>query len=128
MLITTEWLDELDLNDTTALANGVAKLLDSKKGKDVVVVDVRGKTVVADYFVLASATSTTAVRALTDYVCDELEKRGVKITHRDVDPKWAAVDVGGVIVHVFYDELREFYSIERLWSDGTNVKAFKEVD
>lgn len=128
MLITTEWLDELDLNDTTALANGVAKLLDSKKGKDVVVVDVRGKTVVADYFVLASATSTTAVRALTDYVCDELEKRGVKITHRDVDPKWAAVDVGGVIVHVFYDELREFYSIERLWSDGTNVKAFKDVD
>ena len=45
MLITTEWLDELDLNDTTALANGVAKLLDSKKGKDVVVVDVRGSVV-----------------------------------------------------------------------------------
>ena len=76
MLITTEWLDELDLNDTDVLATAAARLLDSKKGKDVTIVDVRGKTVVADYFVIASATSTTAVRALTDYVCEELEKRG----------------------------------------------------
>ena len=114
--------------DTPVLATAAARLLDARKGKDVTIVDVRGKTVVADYFVLVSATSTTAVRALTDYVCEELEKRGVKITHRDIDPKWAAVDLGGVIMHVFYDELREFYSIERLWSDGTNVSVFKDVD
>ncbi len=127
MINTTEWLNDLDLTDTKVLAEAVAKLLDDKKGKDVAVVDLSEKTIIADYFVIASATSTTAVRALVDYVTEELEKRGINAVHRDVDPKWAALDLGGVIIHVFYDELREFYSLERLWSDGTNVKRFTEI-
>ena len=75
MIITTDWLNELDLNDTTVLAESVARLLDAKKAKDVTIVDIKGKTIIADYFVIASASSTTAVRALVDYVCEELEKR-----------------------------------------------------
>lgn len=128
MIITTEWLDGLDLSDTKTLAESTAKLLDGKKGKDVTVIEVGAKTVIADYFVIASASSTTAVKALTDYVCEELEKRGVTVLHRDLDAKWNAVDLGGVIMHVFHDELREFYSIERLWADGTNLKKFEDVD
>lgn len=128
MINTTEWLNDLDLTDTKVLAEAVAKLLDDKKGKDVTVVDLSGKTIIADYFVIASATSTTAVRALVDFVTEEMEKRGINVTHRDMDPKWAALDLGGVILHVFYDELREFYSLERLWSDGSNIKRFKETE
>lgn len=128
MIITTDWLNELDLNDTTVLAESIARLLDAKKAKDVTIVDIKGKTIIADYFVIASASSTTAVRALVDYVCEELEKCNIPACHRDVDPKWAAIDLGGVIMHVFYDELREFYSIERLWADGTNIKRFKDAD
>lgn len=128
MIITTEWLDELDLTNTEVLAESAARLLDRKKAKDVTLIDIKGKTVIADYFVIAGATSTTAVRALVDFVCEELEKRGIIVSHRDIDPKWAAIDLGGVIMHVFYDELREFYSIERLWSDGANVRKFKSID
>lgn len=128
MIITTEWLDGLDLTDTKILAESTARLLDIKKAKDVTLVDITGKTVIADYFVIASAASTTAVRALVEFVSEELEKRGVNVSHRDIDPKWAAIDLGGVILHVFYDELREFYSIERLWADGSNIRRFKDVD
>ena len=70
MIITTDWLNELDLNDTTVLAESVARLLDAKKAKDVTIVDIKGKTIIADYFVIASASSTTAVSALLDYVCE----------------------------------------------------------
>lgn len=128
MIITTEWLDGLDLTDTKILAESTARLLDIKKAKDVTLVDITGKTVIADYFVIASAASTTAVRALVEFVSEELEKRGVNVSHRDIDPKWAAIDLGGVILHVFYDDLREFYSIERLWADGSNIRRFKDVD
>ncbi len=128
MLVTTEWLNEADLSDSTVLAESVARLLDGKKAKDVTIVDIRGKTIIADYFVIASATSTTAVRALVEYACEELEKRDINAAHKDIDPKWAAVDFSGVIMHVFYDELREFYSIERLWSDGKNVRKYAGVE
>jgi len=128
MLIDTTYLDKMDLSDPKNLAGGIAKLLDEKKGIDVTVIDLQGKTIVAEYFVIASATSTTAVKALGDYVVNELEKRNVRCLHSDVDPKWVALGFAGVVVHVFYDELREFYSLERLWADGGNVKRFKETD
>ena len=75
---------------------------------------------IADYFVIVSAYSTTAVKALSNYVEDELAKCGVEPIHRDVDQKWVALDYGYVIVHVFYKELRDFYRIERLWEDGAD--------
>ena len=75
---------------------------------------------IADYFVIASAYSTTAVKALSNYVEDELAKCGVEPIHRDIDQKWVALDYGYVIVHVFYKELRDFYRIERLWEDGAD--------
>ena len=81
MLVTTEWLNEADLSDSTVLAESVARLLDGKKAKDVTIVDIRGKTIIADYFVIASATSTTAVRALVEYACEELEKRDINAAH-----------------------------------------------
>lgn len=107
-----------------ALAERIASLLDAKKGKDIVTVDLGGKTIIADYFVIATAYSTTAVKALGDYLEEELGKDGISPCHRDVDPKWVALDFGSVIVHIFYKELREFYSIERLWADGDNIKKF----
>ena len=128
MLIDTTFLDKMDLNSPAQLAEGIAKLLDSRKGIDVTVIDLMDKTVVADYFVIASATSTTGVKALADYVESELNKRGINCLHSDVDPKWVAKGFSGVIVHVFYDELREFYSLERLWAEGNNIKKFKDAD
>ena len=115
---------KINLSDPKSLADGIAALLDAKKGRDIVTVDLLGRTIIADYFVIASALSTTAVKALSDHVEDELSKLGLEPLHRDADPKWVALDYGSVIVHVFYKELREFYQIERLWADGDNIKKF----
>ncbi|MBR2967935.1 MAG: ribosome silencing factor [Clostridia bacterium] len=104
------------------LAKKIADVLDEKKGKDVVIIDLKGKTIVADYFVLASAKSTTAVRSLADNVDEKLSKEyGLEPRGRDIDPKWAAVDYGCVILHVFHEETREFFKLERLWDDGDNI-------
>ncbi len=107
------------------LAAYIAQLLDQKKGNDIVTIDLTQKTVIADYFVIASVNSTTAVKALADYVDEELVKNfQLEPLHRDVDSKWIALDYGYVIVHIFHRELREFYDIERLWVDGDNIKKF----
>lgn len=120
MAIVTADLSKYDLKTAAGLKDAIAYLLDLKKGKNVVTIDLAGKTVVADYFVIASAFSTTAVKALSNYVEDELAKCGIEPLHRDVDQKWVALDYGFVIVHVFYKELRDFYRIERLWEDGAD--------
>ena len=122
--MTNAVLTNYDLTQPKGLADAVAYLLDLKKGKDVVTIDLGGKTIVADYFVIASAYSSTAVKALSDFEEDELSKHGLEPIHRDADAKWVALDYGSVIVHVFYKELREFYQIERLWADGDNIKKF----
>ncbi len=120
MAIVTADLTKYDLKTAEGLSAAIAYLLDLKKGKNIVTIDLSGKTVIADYFVITSAYSTTAVKALSNYVEDELAKCGVEPIHRDVDQKWVALDYGYVIVHVFYKELRDFYRIERLWEDGAD--------
>lgn len=106
-----------------ALAKEIANVILDKKGKDVIIIDLKGKTIIADYFVLASAKSTVAVRALADNVDEKLSKDyGLEPRGRDVDPKWIAVDYGCVIVHIFHEDTREFYKLERLWDDGDNIE------
>ena len=104
------------------LAYKIAKILDDKKGRDITIIDLTGKTIIADYFVIASAFSTTAVRALTDIVDEELSKKmGIEPLRRDIDPNWACVDYGDVILHVQLEETRDFYNLERLWANGDNI-------
>lgn len=119
----TKTVEITDVSTPTLLADAIAKYLDEKKGRDIAVIDISGRSIIADYFVIASATSTTQVRSLADYVDEKLSKNfGIEPLHRDSDKKWIAVDYGSVIVHIFYEEMREFYQLERLWSDGANVK------
>mgnify|MGYP000627791972 CR=1 FL=1 len=114
-----------DVSTPALLAEAVARFLDEKKGRDISIIDISGRSIIADYFVIASATSTTQVRALADYVDEKLSKEfGLEPLHRDSDKKWIAVDYGSVIVHIFYEEMREFYQLERLWSDGSNIRNF----
>ncbi len=107
------------------IAFTVAEELSLHKARDIDIVDLSGKTIIADYFVIASASSSTAVKALCDYAEDKLTKEfGLDPLKRDVDREWAALDYGGVIIHIFTDKMREFYNIERLWSDGHNIERF----
>lgn len=121
-------ITKYDVATPKGLSETIVAILDNKKGKQVTTIDLSDKTVVADYFVIASAYSSTAVKALADAVEEELDKVGVHPLHRDADQKWIALDYGSVIVHVFYKELRDFYNLERLWADGDNVTVTGEEE
>lgn len=109
------------------IAYAAAAELSLHKARDVDIVGLDGKTIVADYFVIASASSTTAVKALMGYVEDRLTKLfGIDPNKRDINSEWIALDYGGVIIHIFTDKTREFYNIERLWSDGKNIKRYED--
>ena len=100
-------------------ADKVCEVLKDHKAEDVKAIDLRGKTEVADFFVRASGRSMTHTRSLIDKVEEELEKDGVSpIREEGVrEGRWAVIDYGDVIVHVFNDETRLFYHLEALWQD-----------
>ena len=98
-----------------------AKALDSKKGEEVKIMEVTDLTSLADYFVICTGSSNTQINALCDAVEEKLEEgAGEKPLHREGHRGgiWVLLDYGCVVVHVFNSEAREFYGLERLWSDG----------
>ncbi len=104
--------------ESKELAAKIAEILDSKKGIDIETVDLTGKTVLADYFVLASGNSTTQIRALADEVEYVLKKDfDIVPDHIEGRPgdKWILLDYKDVVVHVMGREERENYSIEKFW-------------
>ena len=111
------------------LAIAVCKALADKRGKDIVALYVREKTDLCDYFVIASGSNAPQIRAMGERV-EELIEREFDIqptrTEGVRDGRWAVVDYGDVIVHIFNDETRLFYHLERLWTDGGNLQRFDE--
>lgn len=92
--------------------------LDGMKARDKVLIDVRGRSTVTDYMIVASGTSKRHVSAVAQEVLDKLKAQGVQplgVEGQDVGD-WVLVDVGSVVVHVMMPDARSFYDIERLWS------------
>ena len=116
-------VDPTELADAEpeALANAIASFLDNKKGADITVLDVADKTSLTSYFVIASATSSTHAKALGDEVDFQTSRRGISpiSTEGRAGGAWVLLDYGPVIVHVFTREARDFYRIERLYTDGS---------
>ena len=102
------------------LATSIAKVLNSKKAADIKVLKVHDLTVLTDYFVIATGTSTTHVKSLAEEVEFQLEQQGIHATRSEgYDSKnWILLDYGTVIVHVFYPQAREFYDLDHLWADA----------
>lgn len=94
-----------------------------KKGESVVVLDLTDKSSVADFFVICSGFSDRQVSAIADFVATEGRKGGQKVYAEEGvrDGRWALIDFGTVIVHVFQDQLRDFYSLESLWRDAPRM-------
>jgi ribosome-associated protein len=93
------------------------------KANDVVVLDLAGVTDMTDYFVIASGTSDTHVRAVAERVRDSLEESGIHAHHIEglAQGRWVLLDYIDFVVHVFHPALREFYQLERLWGDAEVV-------
>ena len=106
------------------LAN-VREAVEDLKAKDVVEIDVRGKSSVADYLVIASGTSTRHVKAIADEVVRFAKKLDVMPlgVEGEREAEWVLVDLGDVIVHVMLPRVREFYALERLWTVGDKASA-----
>lgn len=103
-------------------AKNIAKILDKKKAIDIIGIETKELTVMSDYFVIASGTSNTHVRALADEVDDEMKKLGVDVDHIEGRATgWILLDYNDVLVHVFQPESRQYYNIERLWNDAARV-------
>ena len=103
-------------------AKNIAKILDKKKAIDIVGIETKELTVMSDYFIIASGTSNTHVRALADDVDDEMKKLGVEVDHIEGRATgWILLDYNDVLVHIFQPESRQYYNIERLWNDAARV-------
>ena len=105
------------------LAVLLARALDSKKGGDIKVLKTEGVTTLADYFVICTATSNTQVKAMSDACEETAEKNGERAHHIEGHRggTWLLMDFSSVVVHVFTDEARKFYDLERLWSDAEEM-------
>lgn len=100
-----------------------ANALNEKKALDLSAIKVGDLTVITEYFLMTSATSSTHVRALAEEVEDKLSKEGVeplRIEGRGTN--WVLLDYGAIIVHVFTRDAREFYNLDRIWNDGEHVE------
>ena len=107
------------MTDIEILKEGI-KALDSKKADDIRILKVRDLTILANYFVIVSGSSSTQIQALVRNVEENLHKAGyvMKRMEGDKNSSWVLLDFGDVVVHVFNREDRLFYDLERIWSDG----------
>lgn len=107
-------------NRARELASLACKALDEKKGKDIKVIDIQAVSVIADYFVIASAANTNQVQAMLDNVEEVLGRAGFE--PKDVEggknSTWVLMDYEDIIVHIFDEDNRLFYDLERIWRDG----------
>ena len=105
------------------LAIQAVKLMDAKKALDINMIDIRKVSTLGDYFVIATGTSNTHVKALADELEFRLKEEGAAPTHIEGyrSNSWILLDYGEVIIHVFTRESREFYDLDRLWQDGVKV-------
>ena len=102
------------------MAQIACKAIDDKKGQDIKVIDIHNVSVIADYFVIASGTNSNQVQAIVDNVEEQLGRAGfeAKQIEGNRNSSWILMDYGDVIVHVFDEENRLFYDLERIWRDG----------
>ena len=114
----------LDSENSKEIACEIARVLDSKRGKDIKIIHVEEKTVITEYFVICTGNSSTQVKALVGEVEFKLEERGVSpynVEGRD-NNAWIVMDYSNVIVHVFSREARDFYNLDKLYGDAEQIE------
>ena len=99
----------------------LCEALDNKKAFDILALNVADKTIIADWFIIASGRSTTQVKALCDELEEKAAERGLIAQRKEgyQEGRWIVVDFGTILVHIFHPEEREYYNVERLWMDAT---------
>lgn len=120
--------------DSYSLAKDVAFLSIEKKAYDVTLIEIKELASFTDYFVICSADSDTQVKAIADYISEEMGKKDVRVWHSEgyESLRWVLLDFVDVVVHVFHRDTRAFYNIEKIWGDAkteiiTDIIDTKEI-
>ena len=115
--------------DGLEIVKHAVRALDQKKARDIAAIQITAVTVIADYFVLATATSSTHVRALADAVEEALSLAGAEPDHIEGRTTgWILLDYGDAVIHVMDAAAREFYGLERTWNDGERLDIDAMLD
>ena len=117
------------MNQSKDMVRLAVAALEEKKGEDIKIIDIKDVTVIADYFVIASASNANQAQALVDNVEEQLFKAGYECHQKEgsLSSTWILMDYGDMIVHVFSKEDRLFYDLERIWQDGKIVTSVDEL-
>lgn len=109
--------------DSREMAKLACKALDDKKALDIKVIDIHEVSVMADYFIIASGSNQNQVQAMMDNVDEMLGRAGYEMKHSEGsrNSSWILLDYGDVIIHLFDEENRLFYDLERIWRDGKEI-------
>lgn len=120
----------MELLNALEKAQKAVKVLDDKKASDIVLLKVGDLTILADYFIICSANSTTHVRGLSDSLEEAFDEIGVPLLAREGKQgmNWLLLDYGDCIIHIFNKETREFYGLEKLWDDAEKINIDDIVD
>ena len=116
-------LMEVDYLTSIEMVHAIAKLLNGKKAQDVTALEIKDLTTIGDYFVVASGSSPIQVKAMSDAVEEGLSALGLAPRRLEGYPSaaWIVLDYYEVIVHLFQEQSRQFYALERLWADAPRV-------
>lgn len=105
------------------IALEIAQIIDAKKGQNIKILDIRDKSSFSDFFIIANGRSIVQVKALADHIEDKLEDKEIFLDHKEgyENGRWILLDYIHVIVHLFLEEERNFYDIDRLWKDAPSI-------
>ena len=111
------------MEDDNKKLNSIVEALNNKKARDIRAIDIRNLTTIANYFVIASGTSNTHIQSLADNVVEKLSNTGLTPLHVEgyKSARWILMDYSDAVVHIFHEEDRAYYGLERLWQDGKQI-------
>ena len=109
----------MHLNNIDKIKQSIEKILHDNKALEVITIDLKNKTSIADFMIVASGTSSRHIQALSEMIVDQLKKGGIKNPYLEgKDSKeWKLIDGADIIVHIFHPEKRKFYDLEKMWSE-----------
>ena len=117
-------------NISKKIVDIACEALYDKKAENILVLDIQGMTVIADYFILCDGRSNLQVQALSDALEDALDAQGIHFLRTEGydQGRWVVLDYGDVLIHIFQKDEREFYNLERLWKRGDNASEYPPRD